>query len=220
MQDKKTYRIDENALREKFLTYQVNFNPACLEILENEVAQVKTHAHLELPETKKIVRFIAIPVVLVVLGFAAFFTYTYITNLAPATPVKDTATVSKPVIERKIEKQPILEAKPAVVPDSSKLETTKRDTSLETSTTNVKTSPKIVHTQKITKKDTASAVKLKTSTVDTIKKKTKSDTSSVIKNKETGGKKKKKKRKNVLDATDDIRQSEPDKADDDVIIPQ
>ncbi|MEO8762626.1 MAG: hypothetical protein ABI388_13275 [Bacteroidia bacterium] len=222
MQDKKPYRIDEIALREKFANYQVSFNPACLEILENEVAHVKTHSSLELPDTKKIIRFIAIPVVLIVLGCVAFFTYNYIQNLPATEPIKDTTVVSKPIIEPKIEAQPTQEIKPAVVAvDTIKAEIAKRDTVIEVSSQKVKSVAKTISTQKNnnSKRDTNRVAKINSIQVDSVSKKNNGDTTATTKNRDTTTKKKKKKRKNSLDATDDIRQSTPNSADEDVVVP-
>ena len=222
MEDKKPYRIDEVALREKFANYHVSFNSSCLEILENEVAQVKTHASLELPDTEKIIRFVAIPLVLIAFGCAAFFTYNYIKNLPASTPIKDTV-FTKSAVKPKIETQPKQEIKHAVVAvDTIKTETSKKNTVMPTVVVpqKIKTSTKTTPTQRSNnqKKDTNSVSKINPIQVDSIKKKNRLDTISISRNKSTPTKKKKK-RRNSLDATEDIRQSVPNSADDDVVVP-
>ena len=223
MENKKPYRIDESALREKFANYHVSFNASCLEILESEVAQVKTHASLELPDAKKIIRFVGIPLALIILGCAIFFTYDYVKNLPTSTPVEDTIVI-KPVFEPKIETQPKQEVKPAVVAvDTIKTETPKKDTVMPTVDIPQKTKNivKSNQPQKINalKKDTTSAITINPTQVDSVKKKNRVDTTSSSNRNKNTPTKKKKKRRNSLDATEDIRQSEPNSADDDVIVP-
>src|SRR6185312_11598955 len=102
MADNKTYRIDENALRDKLTNYTVNFNADSFTFLENEIAQVKTTNPIELPDTKKLIKFIGIPVAIAVLGCAVYFGVSYIKNLPAEAPTKDTVIVSKPA-EPKVE---------------------------------------------------------------------------------------------------------------------
>jgi len=221
MQDKKPHRINEDALREKFTSYRVSFNPSCLEILENEVAHVKTHASLELPDTKKLVRFGGIFLILIAIGCAAFFTYDYVKNMPASAPEKDTVAAEKPIVQPTPEPQPKQEAAPAVVKaDTIKAEVPKHDTVMPVVTQKTKTALKTYPPQvknAAPKKDTSSVTAINPAQVDSVKKKAKADTASANKNQQV--KKKKKKRKNSLDATEDIRQSEPNSSDDDVVIP-
>jgi hypothetical protein len=220
MPDKKTYKIDENALREKFTAYTVSFNADSLSFLENEVAQVKTHNPIELPETKKIVQFIGIPVAIALLGCGAYFGFNYIKNLPATAPKKDSIAIVKPIVAPKPEiKQetppPVNTASIASTPDVKK-----QDTIIATIAPTVKNKEKKSTEQaKTVKKDTTQINKTEKTKLDTVEKKNKVDTASVSKSKDTLLKKKKKKRKNTLDATDDIRKSQPNSADDDVIIP-
>ena len=221
MPDKKIYRIDENALREKLTNYSVSFNADSLRFLENEVAQVKTHNPIELPKTKKIVQFIGIPVVLAVLGCSAYFGFNYIKNLPTAAPKKDSITVVKPIVIPKVEvkketPKPVNTASIVAAP-----EVKKQDTILPVAVQSVKIKEKKSSTEQIktVKKDTTQISKAEKTKLDTLEKKNKADTSSISKNKDPLIKKKKKKRKNTLDATDDIRKSQPNSADDDVIVP-
>ena len=217
MTDKKTYKIDENALREKLNTYTVSFNADSLSFLENEVAQVKTHNPIELPETKKIVQFIGIPVAIAVLGCVAYFGFNYIKNLPATMPKKDTVAVAKPVVA------PKLEVKKETLPPVNTLsiaataEVKKQDTIFPVALQPVKIKEKKSTGEQI---KSVKKNKIEKTKLDSLDKKSKQDTSSISKNKDTSPKKKKKKRKNSLDATDDIRQSQPNSADDDVIIPQ
>jgi hypothetical protein len=220
MEDKKSYRIDEAALREKFLNYRVNFNPACLELLENEVAHVKTHTSLELPETKKVIRFVVIPLVLIGLGCTAFFTFSYVKNLPAKEPVKDSTVIAKPKPQPET-KEPV-KAEAPLIKDSIKNVVNRQDTIFPAAIPQkIKTPVKTPVQQKMltSKKDTVSVNNVKPVQVDSAKKKNKADTTATPKNKDIPSKKKKKKHKNPLDATEDIRQSAPNSADDDVIVP-
>jgi hypothetical protein len=221
MPDKKIYRIDENALREKLTNYSVSFNADSLRFLENEVAQVKTHNPIELPETKKIVQFIGIPVAIAVLGFAAYFGFNYIKNLPTTAPKKDSIAIVKPIVAPKVE---VKKETPPPANTSSIVtipEAKKQDTIIATITPPIKNKEKKspADQTKPFKKDTTQVSKIEKTKLDSLDKKSKQDTSSVSKNKDTSPKKKKKKRKNTLDATDDIRKSQPNSADDDVVVP-
>ncbi len=220
MADNKTYRIDESALRKKFADYRVSFNPACLQLLESEISQVKTHAHLEMPKTKNLVKFIAIPLVLLALGCLAFFSYNYINNLPSASTTKDTVNIARPIIQPKIE-TPKPEVKPKVVVADTITKYPKKDTVItEVEVPKIK-NIKTLSTQKNSsfKKDTLVSRTIIKTQPDSVKKRNKTDTTSLSKNRDTSSKKKKKKRKNSLDATEDIRQSAPNSADDDVVVP-
>src|ERR1700756_523939 len=105
--NKKTYRIDENALRDKLTNYTVSFNADSFNFLETEVAHVKTNAPIELPDTKKLVQFIGIPVAVALLGCCVYFGVNYIKNLPPSAPKKDTITVTKPAEPKTEEKKEV-----------------------------------------------------------------------------------------------------------------
>jgi len=225
MTDKKTYRIDENALREKLARYTVSFNAESFSFLETEIAQVKPHNPIELPDTKKLVQYIGLPVAIGLLGCVAYFGFNYIKNLPPSTPKQDTVTVTKPIVEPKVEVEKKKEvASPVVNTNTTAVKT-------EVKTQEVATTPitqpirvkekKTTPTQAVVaKKDSGQVSNVEKAKVDTVvERKNKPDTTSVSKSKDTQPKKKKKKRKNTLDATEDIRDSQPNSADDDVVIP-
>jgi len=227
MEDKKPIPIDENALREKLLNYHVSFNPASLDFLENEIDHVKTRAPLKLPETKKILQFAAVPVIIAVFGAIAYFGFNYIKDIADNTAAKkDTTVVVKPKVEPKPEVKKE-EVKPPVIATTSIVpEVKKQDTIVATATVagvpkQIKDSNKKPTEQVVApKKDTVQPNNTVSTKPDTIKKNTIADTSSASKNKDGATKKKKKKKKNS-DVTDDIRQStqQPNSADDDVVVP-
>jgi hypothetical protein len=222
MTDKKTHRIDEDALRDKLTNYTVSFNADSFSFLENELAQVKTNNPIELPDTKKLVQFIGIPVAIAVLGTLVYFGVSYVKNLPPSAPKKGTVTVTTPAepkVEVKKEVPPPV-ITPSVVVNS---EEKKKDTIVATApqiSQPVKVKEKKLVPQQVTiqvKKDSGQVNSVAKTKLDTIRK-NKPDTAAVI-NKDTSSKKKKKKRKNSLDATEDIRQSQPSSAEDEVIIP-
>jgi hypothetical protein len=222
MTDKKTYRIDEKALREKLTNYTVSFNADSFSFLENEIAQVKTNNPIELPDTKKLVQFIGIPVAVALLGCAVYFGVNYVKNLPPSTPKKDTVTVVKPA-EPKVEVKK--EVPPPVITPSVVVNTEekKKDTIIATPPQVVSQPVKVKErkstTQQVSsvKKDSGQVNTVAKTKLDTVRK-NKPDTTSVT-NKDAVQKKKKKKRKNSLDATEDIRQSQPSSSEDEVIIP-
>jgi hypothetical protein len=218
MTDKKTYRIDENALREKLINYTVAFNANSFSFLETEVAQVKTHNPIELPETKKLVQFIGIPVAVALVGCIIYFGASYVKNLPASAPKKDTVTVSKPVVEPEKEITPPVNTASVV----TNTEVKKRDTIMAVVPQPVKIKEKKTIPPQITpvKKDSQQVSVVEKTKLDTVEKKNKVDTASVNKNKDSSlNKKKKKKRKNSLDATEDIRQSQPSSSEDDVVVP-
>ena len=230
MPDKKTYPIDEQALREKLLGYRVEFSSESLLFLENEVAQVKTHKPIEFPETKKILQLIAIPVVLGLLGTATYFGYTYIKQLPKSEVKTDRLLKDKDVVEKKIpdtvHSASVATNVIATVPEHT-VATIKKDSQITVVSLPKKTKETPFHhttigtPEPVIKNDSATAVKNKNIAPDSLDKKTKADTSKASKTKENNVlKKKKKKRKNALDATDDIRQSQPNSSDDDVVIPE
>ena len=227
MQDKKTYTIDENALREKFSNYHVSFDPSSLDFLDNEIAHVKTHQPIELPEAKNIVKLIAIPVSLVVLGCIVYFGYGYVKSISPsaASTPKDTIIITKKINAPIKEEHKVPDVQVSTPTVSVETETKKQVTSLTPVVPQ-----KIKNTVKATvpepivvpKKDsTPVSSPVRTPVADTIEKKSKTDTAGTSKEKDGSTKKKKKRRKNALDATDDIRKStqKPNSADDDVIVP-
>jgi hypothetical protein len=220
MTDKKTYRIDENALREKLTNYTVNFNADSFKFLEDEIAQVKTNNPIELPDTKKLVQFIGIPVAIAVLGTLVYFGVSYVKNLPASAPKKDTVTVTKPA-EPKVEVKK--EVPPPVITPSVTINTEekKKDTVIATVAQPIKVKEKKIVSPPVqvtpVKKDSTQAVVVAKATIDSLSKKNKPDTAAINKNNQA--KKKKKKRKNSLDATEDIRQSQPNSAEDEVIIP-
>ena len=221
MSDKKINKIDEKALREKLTSYTVSFNEDSLRFLENEVAQVKTHNPIELPETKKIVQYIGIPVAILAFGCIAYFGFNYINNIPTVAPKKDSVEIVKPTAIPKVEVKketppPINTASIATTP-----EVKKQDTIFPVAVQPVKAKEKKYPTQQIkaTKKDTTLVNKVEKTKLDTVEKKSKQDTSSVSKTKDASLKKKKKKRKNSIDATDDIRESQPNNAEDEVVVP-
>lgn len=225
MTDKKTYRIDENALRTKLVSYTVNINANSFSFLENEVAHVKTSPPIELPDTKKLVQYIGIPVAIGVLGCLIYFGVSYIKNL-PTTPKQDTTVVAKPAESKQEENK--ITPQPVVTQSIATTEEKKKDTIISTTTT-VATPPQPIKVKEkkmvampavtTTKKDSDQTSTVAKTKLDTAEKKTKVDTASVNKNKDISTKKKKKKRKNSLDATDDIRQSQPNTDEDNVVIP-
>ena len=219
MPDKKTYRIDENALREKLTNYTVSFNQDSLRFLEEEVAHVKTHNPIELPEARKIAQYIGIPMAIAVLGCAVYFGFNYVKNLPAANAKKDSIAVVKPTVVPKVEVKK--ETPPPPVNTASVALEVRKDTIVTQSIQPVKTKEKKNTAEQIktNKKDTTQTSKVEKTKLDTIVKKNKQDTSTVSKTKESNPKKKKKKRKSSIDATDDIRQSQPNNADDDVVIP-
>ena len=219
MSDKKPYRIDENALREKLTSYTVSFNADSFCFLENEIAQVKTTNPIELPDTKKIIQFVGIPVAIGLFGCIVYFGVNYIKNLPPS-PKKNTVIVTNPVVEPKIEvkkETPLPVITPSVAVTN---EVKKQDTIVASVPQPIKIKEKKSTPVQIIpiKKDSGQVSAVAKTKLDSVDKKTKPDTSSVI-NKDTQPKKKKKKRKSLLDATEDIRQSQPNSADDDVVIP-
>jgi hypothetical protein len=227
MADKKTYRIDENALREKFANYTVSFNAESLSCLETEIAQVKPHNPIELPDTKKLVQFIGIPVAIGLLGCIAYFGFNYIKNLPPSTPKQDTVTVTKPITEPKTEEKKEAAPPPVVNTNTTVVNAAVKQQEVVTipvvaQPTKVK-EKKIIPTQAVAvKKDSGQVSNVEKIKPDTSAvKKNKPDTiaAGVSKNKDAQPKKKKKKRKNALDATEDIRESQPNSADDDVVVP-
>jgi hypothetical protein len=225
MQDKKTYPIDENALREKFANYNISFNSSSLDFLDDEMAQVKTHKPIELPETKNILKFIAIPVAVVVVGCVMYFGYSYIKKTNSAATPKDTTTVVKNVVKPKEE---VVITTPSVEVANTptvavKAEIKKQVTPVTPVPQKIKNTVKtsVPEPVAVPKKDTTPITTLVTIPVaDTVGKKSKADMAAG-KEKENTAKKKKKKRKNSLDVTDDIRQStqKPNSADDDVVVP-
>jgi hypothetical protein len=229
MEEKKPFKIDEDALREKLLSYHVSFNPASLDFLENEIDHVKTRPPFKLPETKKILQFAAVPVILVAFGFVAYFGFNYIKDISENTSSKkDTTVVVKPKVEPKLEVKKE-EIKPPIVTTASvATEVTKKDSIVPTATIavvpkQIKDSNKKPTTEQVIfpkKEDTTQAANIVKTKPDTIKKTTVADTSSASKNKD-GTTKKKKKKKKSSDVTDEIRQStqQPNSADDDVVVP-
>jgi len=217
MSDKKPYRIDENALREKLTNYTVSFNADSFNFLESEIAQVKTSNPIELPDTKKIIQFVGIPVAIGLLGCMVYFGVNYIKNLPPS-PKKDTVTVTKPVVAPKVEVKK--ETPPPVITPSvaTTTEVKKQDTIVASVPQPVKIKEKKTTPVQVTqvKKDSGQVNAVAKTKLDTVRK-NKPDTASV--NKDNSLKKKKKKRKSLLDATDDIRQSQPSSGEDEVIIP-
>ena len=233
MADKKIYSIDEQALREKFSTYSVGFDPASLDFLDNEVAHVKTHQPiLELPEAKNIVKFIAIPVTLLVIGSAAYFGYGYVKNKPPIPVTKDTIPVVKTTVKPKEEEIKIPDAqvvntatvaakdeeKKPVIPAVVQFSPTPTINKVKNTVKN-----QVQEAIAMPKKDSTPATHVISSipVSDTIGKKVKSDSSTEVKTKDTSSKKKKRKHKNALDVTDEIRQSsqKPSNSDDDVVVP-
>ena len=132
MQDKKTYTIDENALREKFSNYHVSFDPSSLDFLDNEIAHVKTHQPIELPEAKNIVKLIAIPVSLVVLGCIVYFGYGYVKSISPsaASTPKDTIIITKKINAPIKEEHKVPDVQVSTPTVSVETETKKQVTSL------------------------------------------------------------------------------------------
>ena len=217
MSDKKPYRIDENALREKLTNYTVSFNADSFNFLESEIAQVKTANPIELPDTKKIIQFVGIPVAIGLLGCMVYFGVNYIKNLPPS-PKKDAVSVTKPVPEPKVEVKK--ETPPPVITPSVAVtnEVKKQDTIVASVPQPVKIKEKKTTSVQVTqvKKDSGQVNAVAKTKLDTVRK-NKPDTANV--NKDNPIKKKKKKRKSLLDATDDIRQSQPSSGEDEVIIP-
>lgn len=226
MEEKKPFKIDENALREKLLSYHVSFNPSSLDFLENEIDHVKTRPPLKLPETKKVLQFVAIPAIVVVFGVVAYFGFNYIKDISDNTAAKkDTTAVVKPVVQPKVEPK----QEPTVVTTASVAPETKKD-SIVVSTATIAAVPKQIKdsnkkptTEQVIapkKEDTTQAINVVKTKPDTIKKTVVADTSSASKNKDAAAKKKKKKKKNS-DVTEEIRQStqQPNSADDDVVVP-
>ncbi len=228
MEEKKPFHIDENALREKLLSYHVSFNPASLDFLENEIEQVKTRPPFKLPETKKIFQFAAIPTIIVVFGIVAYFGFNYIKDISEkATVKKDTVTTIKPALEPKVEVKQEVVKLPVVTTASVAPEIKKQDTIIASVPVTVApkqikdTNKKPTTEQVITpKKEDTTQINNTTNTKPDTLKKTGVDTSSASKNKDTTTKKKKKKKKNS-DVTEEIRQStqQPNSADDDVVVP-
>jgi hypothetical protein len=224
MADKKTYRIDENALRDKLTNYTVSYNADSFNFLENEVAQVKTSKPIELPDSKKLLQFIGIPVAIALLGCGIYFGFNYIKNLPASAPKKDTVTVTKPAEPKTEEKK---EVPPPITTPSvvTNTEEKKKDTVIAVAPQPVaqpiKTKEKKNTSQPVVtavKKDSGQVNAIAKSNIDSVEKKNKVDTISVNKN-NNGSKKKKKKRKSLLDATEDIRQSQPSSAEDEVVVP-
>ncbi|HTA61974.1 MAG TPA: hypothetical protein VK835_05940 [Bacteroidia bacterium] len=220
MTDKKTYRIDENALRDKLTSYTVSFNENSFSFLETEIAQVKPSNPIELPDTKKLVQFIGIPVAIGVLGCLVYFGVSYVKNLPPSTPKKDTVIVTKPTVAPKIE-----EKKEVVTPPiNTNTTVVNAEVKHQGVTAPVVQTPVKVKDKKTTpvqavvvKKDSGQQVSaVEKAKLDTVRK-NKPDTISV--NKDNSPKKKKKKRKNALDVTEDIKQSQPTSGEDDVVVP-
>jgi hypothetical protein len=221
MTDKKSYRIDENALRDKLTSYTVSFNDNSFSFLETEIAHVKPSNPIELPDTKKLVQFIGIPVAIGLLGCIAYFGFNYIKNLPPSTPKKDTVIVTEPTVAPKIE-----EKKEVITPPVN-TNTTVVNTEVkpqETVAAPISQAPVKVRERKPTptqvvavKKDSTPVTVVEKVKLDTVKK-SKPDTAS-LNSKDNLPKKKKKKRKNALDVTEDIKQSQPSSGEDDVVIP-
>ncbi len=201
MEEKKPFKIDENALREKLLSYHVSFNPSSLDFLENEIDHVKTRPPLKLPETKKVLQFAAIPAIVVVFGVVAYFGFNYIKDISDNTAAKkDTTAVVKPVVQPKVEPKQE-KVKPTVVTTASVALETKKD-SIVVSTATIAAVPKQIKdsnkkptTEQVIapkKEDTTQAINVVKTKPDTIKKTVAADTSSTAaKNKDAVTKKEK-----------------------------
>ena len=226
MPEKKPFYIDENALREKLLNYQVSFNPASLNFLENEIDHVKTKAPIELPDAKKILQVVAIPAIVIVFGVIAYFGFNYIKDISEQSAAKkDSVATVKPIVAPKVEIKKE-EVKPPVVTTASVApEIKKKDSIVETpvvaSHSISITAKEVKDTDKkspkdqvvIAKKDDESSSAKSTHTKPDSVKKTPVDTAAVAK--------KKKKKKKASDVTEEIRQStqQPNSSDDDVVVP-
>ncbi|MHB8259147.1 MAG: hypothetical protein ACYDCN_11175 [Bacteroidia bacterium] len=227
MNDKKTYFIDDGALRQKLLSYSVSFNPEAVAALENEISHIKTHASFELLERKTLVKFVALPLIVMSFVVVAYFGFNYIIDISKNNSTKkDSTTVVKPTVEPKPEvkqeeiKTPTVTTV-SITPEVNVYEIAdellKKD--IQEVKTKTKTDPQsekvIVH-----KKDTGATSTTKESVVktDTLKKGV-ATTDSSDRKKDTPVKKKKKKKN--TDVTEDIRQQnqQPNATDDDVVVP-
>jgi hypothetical protein len=212
MPDKKaTYRIDESLLRNTLLGYTVEVDMAHCSVIEQEASAIRMQKTFTMPDTKVLVKFVAIPVLIIASGVLL---YANIDSLQEAfTPT--------PRPEPKAEKK-VMVATPVV----------------NTSTVNavVKPVPPPVQNVAVVKKDTVIVANKNESSRETAKPvvagpptDTVTKTESIAKNnvdtvsqKSEAPVKKKKKRRRRSSNIDDLKEStlQPNSADDDVVVPQ
>jgi hypothetical protein len=211
--------INEELLRKKLLDYRVDFDPACLTSLENEIAQVKTHAHIELPDKKYVIRFSMIAAGILILAVIGYFVVQAIQTSNAEKEESKVEIAPKPVIEEPKVETPITPT--VAIVDTIKPEVKNTDTISVAAVPEKKVENMVAEKkreEKKVKKAVVQQVDSMATRVDTASKKTSVDSSSAN-NEQPSLKKKKKKRKNVLDATQDIRNAAPTTADDKVVVP-
>jgi hypothetical protein len=213
-----TYRIDENLLRKTLLGYSVEVDAARCSAIENEASALRMQKSISLPDTKVLIKYVALPLLLIAGGIAIYANMDSIQEaFTPApqiqTPAKKISlthtTVKTPtVVAAKIIPPPaqndVVAKKDSIVvtnkvPDSAKKQNNKQALPVVADPpTDTATLGKTEDLSKISKPDTASK---------------KSNDPPV---------KKKKKRRHRSNNIDDLKEStlQPNSAEDDVVVPQ
>ncbi|MBS1647965.1 MAG: hypothetical protein JST67_11550 [Bacteroidetes bacterium] len=217
------YPINEDDLREKFLTYSVPFDISQVTHLENEIDQIRTHAPIDLPSKKKLLLVFLTLVGACVVGGILFL---MLQKTPEDTPKKNDTSVkvteTKPPIENLTPPAPQTKT---IVVDTIKPEAKKADSAtiptkiIEKKTVEGKSNKKVEQKNNVLKNNNRDTTAKSKPLSDTANKIIKQSADSAKNTEATPSKKKKRKRKNILDATQEIRDAAPNSADDDVVVP-
>jgi hypothetical protein len=221
MPDKKaTYRIDENLLRKTLLGYSVEVDAAKCSAIESEASALRMQKSIVLPDTKVLIRYVAIPLLLIVSGIILYSNKDSIQTAFTPAPEVQTTVAKKIAVVHSVVKPPVLVAAKIVPPPVVNNVVLKKDSVIVANKTpdtanakkqNSKQALPVVAgppTDTVTSPKTAELAKA--NKVDSASKKSDAPV------------KKKKKRRRKSNNIDDLKEStmQPNSADDDVVVPQ
>jgi hypothetical protein len=214
-----TYRIDENMLRKTLLGYSVEVDADRCSAIESEASALRMQKSISLPDTKVLIKYAVLPLLLIAGGIAIYVNMDSIQEAFTPAPQVQNITATKISVKHAVVKAPRIVAAKIVPPPVQNEVVIKKDLVVVTNKvpdsagkqnnkqalpvvagppTDTATSSKIEDLSKVSKPDTASK---------------KANDPPV---------KKKKKRRHRSNNIDDLKEStlQPNSADDDVVVPQ
>ncbi|MGZ3866061.1 MAG: hypothetical protein ACXVC6_02245 [Bacteroidia bacterium] len=221
MPDKKvTYRIDENMLRKTLLGYSVEVDAERCNAIEADASALRMQKSIALPSTAALIKFVAIPLVLIVSCVLVYANMDAIQDAFTPTPEVKVAPAKQISVKHAAVKPPVITAAKVVPPpqENSTVKAKKEEVAIpefkapdSAKKQNNKQAMPVVAAPP---SDTVTQPK-----TEELAKSNKPDTAS---HKADAPVKKKKKRRRRSNGLDDLKEStlQPNSAEDDVVVPQ
>ena len=214
-----TYRIDENMLRKTLLGYSVEVDATRCSAIESEASALRMQKSISLPDTRVLIKYVALPLLLIAGGIAIYANMDSIQEAFTPAPQVQNTPATKISIKHTVVKAPSIVAAKIVPPPVENEIVAKKDlvvvankVSDSVGKQNNKQALPVVAGPPT---DTATSGK-----TEDLSKVSKPDTASKKTNDPPV--KKKKKRRRRSNNIDDLKEStlQPNSADDDVVVPQ